>query len=218
MVSHNKKESKKETSKGQIFSIVIAAIIMLIVAILLFTTLGDNVKEKQDYRTYNKFEFQKDGDYWRTLIYRNDKPFDAVFYNHPLDCENVIYDDNATILTIEKPHTDLIISIDLNSTSKAVIAGANIGRITGKFYELPTSSALYIKKEERYKYNFSHQIVDCSDATELKPIIYINDHMNISGVFLNEENPNCIEIFGQTPDEVIKFADTYSYKIIGIMK
>jgi hypothetical protein len=102
----------------------------------------------------------------------------------------------------------------------------DIARILGKFYRIPTKSALYIPESERNdSINTSRPIVDCSEATTLSPIIWITSELNSTGVFLDRENPACVIVSGsveKTDDKsaspIVNLADLLTYKILLIMK
>lgn len=215
---HNEKNNNK--TKSEIGKTPI--IIMLVILGLLIITGAFMFMSKKDghvfYDTYNNFRFGEYGEYWRTSIARDGLSYEAIFYNHPLDVENYPYEENVTILTIEKPHTDLVIALSPDSNVTAVTAAANIARITGKFFKLPTSSALYIPKDERANYNFSNPMIDCSEATELRPIIWMRPEANETRIYLNEEYPNCIMIDSNGPEEMDAIGDLYSYKILEIIR
>lgn len=211
----NKKISEKTGKKNIVFILVILFLIM-------FATSLIYIFEKQDevyYDVYNNFRFEKyENDYWITLVARGGSNYEAIFYNHPLEVEHYPYENNVSILTLEKPHTNIIITLSPDSNVTAVTAAANIARITGKFFKIPTSSALYVLKEERENYNYTNPMIDCSEATELQPVIWLRPEANETKVHLHKDYPNCILIDSNGPEEINEIGDLYTYKILEIIK
>ncbi len=216
--THNEKNNSKkiESNKTPLFTMIIifVAIVIISSSIMLFSD-----DEDISYEKYNNFRFDRYGKYWITSIARNGEAYDAIFYNHPLDVEHYPYDNNVTKLTLDKPHTDLVISLTAETNASAVTSAANIARITGKFFKLPTSSALYVPKELRSNYSdYNYTMIDCSEATELRPVIWIRVGENETKVHLHPEYPNCILIDSKWLNESDKIGDLYSYKILEIIR
>lgn len=223
----NKKSSKKSSSKN---TIIFASIFILVVALFVggYFLFNTNHVDQRDYSIYNGFAFEQNGQYWQTSLERNGNLFDAPFNIHPLDLEKLNYSFNETVLDLilRVPHTEFILAIRPDAGSVPVQAGVNIARITGKFYGIPTSSALYIPADERGNQTFSAPVVDCSNATSLVPIIWLSVSQDTPGISLDKQNHNCI-IVGSNgladrpdglPKDIINLGDLLVYKMLGVMK
>jgi heme/copper-type cytochrome/quinol oxidase subunit 2 len=219
--AHIKNENKKDSNKkNKIILVLIGIVIIILISVLTIYVYNvvKNINNTPKYSEYNKFPFQKIEEHWYTMISYDNQPYEAIFYNHPLELEDIDYDNNASILTLNKPHVGIVIAVAPNDNATTVLAASNIARITGKFYKLPTKSALYVPVNQRNDTNYSHLLVDCSEASEKIPIIYLNGMSNVTSVSIDENNSNCILIRGSSAEEIYKSADLYTYKILGIMK
>ncbi len=227
---HHPKSHREERSTKKSFPWTIVIIIALIVIALGVGINAYNHKlhANDAYKTYNGFEFKQSGQYWITDVERNGQLFEAPFYVHPktLEERNYSYQPIVTKFMMSYPHQKYTIAISPDAGSVPVLAGVDIARIVGKFYQVPTKSALFIPKSQRNtSVNYTAPVVDCSDASVSNPIIWITSSLNSSGIYLYKEQPACIIISGssETPEgrtasPVVEMADLFAYKILGIMK
>lgn len=221
MVRHDKvNKEKKQTKSNVVIAVIIVVVLIAFVSAIFIISPGDAQAnpdyKKSDYKTYNGFEFEQQGDFWLTYVELDNIPYEAPFYNHPLDIEDIAYDDSITDLVLRQGHTNIIIAVSDNVGSTPVLAGANIARITGRLYGLPTSSALYALPEARDVNQTIFNYVDCSDATNLTPIVWINPQDDNRAIYRDAENPNCIIVGGTTDEEILASSDRLAYKLLEI--
>ena len=228
--SHKINVSSTNDSKLSKSVVVYSLIFILIVGLFVggYFMFNKNVVEQRDYSIYNGFAFKQNGKYWETMVERDGQLFEAPFNIHPIDLEglNYSFDENVLSFIMSTPHREFILAIHPDSGSIPVQTGVNIARITGKFYGVPTSSALYIPLDERdLNATYSAPVVDCSDATAMVPIIYLSIDEDSPVVKLDDENPNCI-IIGSNgledradgfPKDIISLGDLLVYKMLKIM-
>lgn len=211
------KEKKKDTS-GLIIGIIIAVVIIAFVsAVFVFKPGATSSYKKSDYKTYHGFEFTESGQYWITQIDLNGVPYEAPFYNHPLELDGISYDDSITPYFLDTGHVSITIAVNDNVGSTPVLAGLNIGRITGKLYGVPTSSALYATPQERDENVTKFRYVDCSDATQESPIIWIHVNDTFNAVYRDQSNPHCIIVGGVNNEELLKSSDMLAYRLLEII-
>jgi len=214
-------EEKKQNNKKNTPYKILKLLIIVLIVIGFLTSIAwfsiNKTTQKKEYSEYNKFPFIQSGEFWITRIGRDGVAYDATFYAHPLDLEEMYFEEWARTLTLQRRHSDIVLAVAPESDNKAVLAGVNVGRITGKFYGVPTSSAFYVPLDERANLNITHPMIDCSEATEMRPVIWIWPEGDITGVTISKDNPNCIIISSTTPDEINAVADLYTYKILRIM-
>jgi len=206
---------KKNNTMKFVYVLVAIVVIAAIVSAFYLYSPTEVVSEKKDYKTYNGFLFEQQGKYWITMVELQDQPYEAPFYNHPLDLANISYDDAITNFLLAEPHTDFVIAVRPDAGSVPVLAGVNVARVTGRFYGMPTSSALYGNESID---DMAFPTVTCADATSLKPIIWINTNTTEKGVFFDDSNEYCVQIAAPSSDEILAVADIFTYKILGIMK
>ncbi|MFP4523526.1 MAG: hypothetical protein ACLFNM_03205 [Candidatus Woesearchaeota archaeon] len=244
IVSNDKKQSSnplrkqvKNKSKKQesVFSgwyvilfIVLVVGIIALAKFVIFPTQNTVV----DYSTYRGFVFKKtmDDKAWLTQIQVQGKLFEAPFYNHPYDLEsaNIVFSDTAFSNLMSKPHAKILIGVHPDEGSSAVLAGANIARITGRFYGIPTQSAFFIPSDQQDQYsellvNSTRPVVDCSNATQEVPIIHVDTSKETAIIIEDKQYPYCITVGAkrnETKDfqDILATADYLSYKMLGIMK
>jgi len=224
--NHNNKNNKKQ--KNTFTNIIIFLVITGLIVGSYFVFFSDNHSNENQFSTYNGFSFTQNGQYWMTELEHNGQIFNAPFYIHPKTLENRNYSYNPLItkLLVGMKHQKFLIAISPDEGSTPVLAGVDIARILGKFYGIPTNSALYVEQNNRNEsINYSAQIVDCSEASYLKPIIWITSSLNKTGVFLDENNPACVIVSGsvdtaegKTTSPIVELADLLAYKILLIMK
>ncbi len=216
--TENKKESKEKSSSLIIGIIIGIVIIAFLSAVFIIKPGQDTQKYKDsDYEIYNGFVFDQSGDFWITNIELNGIPYEAPFYNHPLDVQDTPYDESITPFILETGHSNFIIAVSDNVGSTPVLAGANIARITGKLYGIPTSSALYATPDQRDENQTGFPYVDCSDATRLTPIFWINVNDTTQSIYRDQNNSNCIIVGATNNDEILESSDVFAYHILQII-
>ena len=203
--------AKKTSNTGM----TVGVIIVIIIAIIVATTSGGS---KVDYGTYNGFGFIQVGQYWQTQVEFEGEVYDVPFYNHPLDVKPVLYDDRITTFLLDTPHQLLYIAVHPDAGSVPVLGGVNIARVTGKLYGLPTKSALYVEEKDLAALNTTEfPTVSCQNATQLTPVMHIQNNATITGSYFDDKNEYCIIVSATTDDEMLRIADIVAYKLLGII-
>ena len=202
-------------------------VFVLAIMVIVGLRLLSHSSSLDKYSSYNGFEFTRSGNYWITSLERNGNLFEAPFYIHPLDLEsrNYSYDPLITKLLVGTRHSQFTIAVSPDEYSIPVLAGVDIARILGKFYGIPTKSSLYIPVDDRNEsITYENPIVDCSEASVLKPVIWITSSLNKTGVFLDHDNPACVIVSGsadtpegRTTSPLVELADLLAYKILLVM-
>lgn len=217
----NHQKVKKPINTWVVILIVLGILVVIASAFALFPRpTTENIKPT-DFSTYNKFQFEKGAKYWKTQVSRNGQTYEAFFYNHPTALENMLYDNATTDYILKVPHRNFLIAVDPNeATSKSVLAGVNIARITGKFYQKETGSALYVPVANRTEAMMNttiHQVIDCSESTQETPVIWINPNDNETMVYIHPEFEHCIVVGATNEEDIFKSSDLLTYKILRIM-
>lgn len=221
MVKKHKEYNIKHREKlPASFIIVLSVIVVLLIvgAFFIFTT-----DEKLDYSQYNSFRFTKIGNNWQTMVEMNDQLYEVPFYNHPYDISGINYNNNVTVHLMDvintvKPKREIVIAVHPDSGSVPVLAGVNIARITGKFYETKTSSALYLSPEEIDSYNNTEDlpIANCDSADFYTTVVVVSLNETTKKVdFLGD---NCVIVGAGNEDDLLMVADLVGYKLLGIMR
>lgn len=213
MVKHNKtyKQNKRDNSIG----IIIAVVAILVIAIVTVAIVSKG--PRVSYDTYNGFSFTQTGKYWLTYVELEGSPYEVPFYNHPLDVENIYYDEEITPFILYEPHKTFYIAVSDNVGSTPVLAGTNIARVTGRLYGMPTKSALYVEEEMRDNES-SFPYKTCKDATSLEPVFWIHVNDVDKRIYRDSENPYCIILGASDNEGILAVADVFVYKILQIMK
>jgi len=219
-----KTENKKNEPSSTKTKLIWISIILLI--LIIFSVVGYSIKQKIDeknkYEYYRTFKFEKISDmFWRTYVLKNNQELEFITYNHPLDLEQIPFNESVRVLTLNRRHMNLTLAISPEADMNGIVAGVNIARITGNYFGLPTNSALYIPVDERnLSQNYTRPPIDCSEATELSPILWLLPEGNETSVYLHPQYPNCIIVSGSNehPEDIIKSADLYTFKIMRIME
>ena len=212
---HSNIHKHKKRSYGTILAVVFIVLVVLGLGYFVY----DNVDSANSYKNFNGFLFEQSGEYWITGVELEGQPYTVPFYNHPLDLDDVYYDPEVSDYILDVPHTNFIIAVHPDAGSLPVLAGVNIARVTGRFYGVPTSSALYIPQDELSLYNETGlPVIDCSLATSDSPVLWMNIDESAAVVRFDENNPHCIIVGGSNGDEILASADMFVYRILGIIK
>ncbi|MEA3399505.1 MAG: hypothetical protein U9R00_03290 [Patescibacteria group bacterium] len=223
-VDFGKKHSKKKMTYKNIALYIILFVLVLgfFIGAYYYFNDSDKVIEK-DYTIYEGFAFEKIGKFWQTVVEKDGNLYEVPSYTHPLDLEDkdYYYDDRITDFILKVRHSNLVLAVEPDAGSIPVMAGVNVAKITGSFYGLPTSSALYIPADERNEsFNYSAPVVDCSDASIMSPIIYLDDKAEVEGVYSINEYPGCIVIGANVSENnqtILELSDLFVFKILRIM-
>lgn len=221
MVKKHKSNNAKHQEHIPTSFIVILSVVVVILGIAAFFIF--TAEEPVDYSQYNGFRFTQIGDNWQTLVEMNEQLYEVPFYNHPHDIIGVLYDDNVTlhfkdVINTVKPKREIIIAVHPDSGSVPVLSGVNIARVTGKFFGVKTTSALYLPPEDVNTYNNSEDlpIANCDVADFLSTVVIVSlNETRTSVEFLDED---CVLIGAPDGDSLLMAADLVGYKLLGIMR
>ena len=211
MVKKHTKESKPIA-----WPLIVGAIALI--AIIFLVTFLFSREDPVDYSTYNQFEFtQLDGG-WQTLVEKDGELFQIPFYTHPLDIANVTYEEKVTqdlldLFRTIQPQRTLWIAVAPDASPNSVLAGVNIARITGRFYESTTQSAFYTNMTGM---NFTRPTVTCENATLRNTILIIDENATDNAVRYRDDY--CLEVTGTSVPNLLMSADMLGYKLLGIMQ
>ena len=215
-ISFNKKNAK-ENKLTMVAGIILG---LIIVAVIVYGSyqLINKATSKEDLSVYNGFAFEhrvtEKQDFWITHVQLSGDVYEVPFYNHPSGLEDYVYDDRVTEYLLRKGIQEIILAVHPDAGSTPVLAGINIARVTGKFYGISTSSALYVPEDETYDLNITQ--VNCGDATGQKPIIWLTNTTVEPSVILSDDEHFCIYVSGEG-DNILAAADLLVYKLLGIM-
>jgi hypothetical protein len=218
-------ENEKKQSSSFMYVGLFVGVILLIFILAIFIIFPSQ-ESGNDYSTYKGFSFSylSNEGVWLTHIQMQGDLFEAPFYNHPYDLEtaNIIY--SPTVITKILQAETIQIALHPSEPASSVLPGVNIARITGKFYQIPTSSALFIQKEERNNsMEYEYPLVDCSNSNKNNVILHIDTTVDASLLVEDKDYPYCI-LVGAKRDElrpyhdILAVADLLVYKLVGIMR
>ncbi len=219
MVKKHHSSTKKFLQKHKTRFFLEIFLALIIIVILVFGALQLVKKPKQDLTTYNGFTFEHrvsgERDYWVTHVQLSGQTYEVPFYYHPSALENYSYDTRLTKYILHYPIKKIIIAVHPKAGSVPVLAGIDLARVTGKFYGIPTASALYVPAGENYS-SLNLTQVNCNDATNTEPIIWLTNTTVEPKVILSNDTHYCIIVSGQG-DNILAAADLMAYKLLGIL-
>jgi len=219
MVKRHTQSSKKHTSTNKTTTAVGIVVGLVIVGLIVFGIYTLVNRETVDLSVYNGFAFERRPSgqqvYWITQVQLAGEIYEVPFYHHPTELEAYEYDERITNYILKHPFQEIVLAVHPEAGSIPVLAGVNIGRVTGKFYGVPTSSALFIP--EGYEHNATGlPEVNCKNATSTRPIIWLSNSTSEPSVVLSDEEEYCIYVSGEDKN-ILAAADLFAYKILGIM-
>ena len=218
------KSSNESLFTGKYFTLFIG-MVLLIIIIGVFI-LSPFQSKGQDYSTYRGFAFAylAQDEVWLTHIQIQGNIFEAPFYNHPYDLETASIAYSPSVLEKFLQTEKIVIAIPPHEPSSTVLAGVNIARITGRFYQIPTMSALFVPLQEHYLFNGSqHPLVDCSFARPEQLVIVLTTEKQGPIITEDKNNPYCIYVGSASKEQrphhdLLAVADYLVYRLVGIMK
>lgn len=171
-------------------------------------------KETANQYAYNNFVFARETqtDLWTSYAYTADgTQYRVQTYYAPKDLENIsimndtyigIYNAQAVVFALNNSLENYT-----GGGAKAAIGAIEIGKIVGTKYGIlnkPTFSAL----------TDGPKSISCANATSITVVIQFNigDQTSVT------HEKNCINVVGETPDDIIKASSRLMYQIIGVMR
>jgi len=198
------------------FWILAAALIIFFLALVYIPKIMHQ-QEVEDNK-YNGFDFYKGTDgFWYTVVQKGAQPYQIPFYYHPRELEDITVEPSirGKFFDMVANNGSIYIVVDPDAPSKAVIAGVEIAKITGKGYQIlnvPTYSA-FSKEPTNITTNVETPILSCSAA---------NNKTLIVGLVLSNKNiaysqGYCIRLEAASYDDMVRVADRLMYSLLGIM-
>ena len=222
-MSDEKQEEKKDNDSGLkiVLYAVIGIILIFAIAFAIRFILSKDVEtiediysktlageESKDNYLYNGFAFVKIGPFWYTRIVKGDQHFDIPFKYDPKSVEDII----VLVEPEDFNFSFIFLTSDPDLTSRTAIASIEVGRIIGDKYDImniPIRAALTRSKE-----GVSEQIpvITCDDAGNGTGVVLFGLG-DATGVVTKDD---CILVAGTDEEEIIRAADKFAYRILGI--
>ncbi|MDD5086908.1 MAG: hypothetical protein PHV16_04095 [Candidatus Nanoarchaeia archaeon] len=204
-------QNEEENSSGSGKFLIIAVIAIVGLTILFFSIryLYQPKPIENNYE-YNGFTFTKIEGYgvWFTEIQKQDKNFRVSMRYSPMEVEDIPIDRTAYQVILNS--NELYLTVPNNLSSIAVLALAEVGRITGTQYgilDIPSTGALTHSKGDETP------VKNCEDAVGGTGIILFNLG-NYTRVYLEGK---CVIVEGETDWDIVRAADRLTFGLLGIM-
>lgn len=217
--SHDHEEITSDSSKS--FIIVLGVIIILFALLMMFSFSQKIFVKDKPTDDYNNYKFQKQVDakgniFWTTEIQKPgfENILNVTFYNHPNDLEDYFF-DNSIVKRMIMHRGVLYIALKPDMGATPVLAGVNIARITGKFYEIETRSALYDEFNDLNETSFP--VLSCADSSNDLMVLWIKKG-ETDRVYIDSNYNNCIVLEATDVNQTLVMADLIGYKLLGIMR
>jgi len=211
-------EPEKDITKR---SFLIMLVSLIIIFSIVFGSLWYSNYHKQkviEENSYNGFSFyEQPGGLWLTRLSVNGQLYNIPFYNHPRDLKDIAIQKDVELL-IKNPNgypKAVYISVDPNASSRVVVGGVEIARITGNKYNL-----LNIFTKSALHYNPSNDtdtlVVNCSNSNPEVIVLYF-DKGTGNAIYSDKKYPYCIHLDYVTDNDSIRIADRFAYQLLNIM-
>ena len=205
--------------KKHILWVIIIIIIVAAVAIAfsVFNKSKAQYKQTESQVIYNYYTFNRQQDnLWYLDLSIKNAPYIIPFYYTPFETENITINDSAVLSLAnflhENPGGRVYISVDPQASSKDVIASVEIARLLGSKYNIFNFD---VKSAISKPYNDTlYPVITCLNSTSSTLVIMIEDNgpNRVAGL------KNCILIRASSPDEIIRVADAFSFRMLGIIR
>jgi hypothetical protein len=207
----------EEKKTGSLKFWILAAALIIFFLALVYVPKILHGQEAENNR-YNGFDFYKAGDgFWYTVVQKGAQPYEIPFYYHPKELEDIVIEPGIKdkFFDMVENNGTIFIVVDPDAESKAVIAGVEIAKITGRGYQLlnvPTYSA-FSKEPTNMTTNVETPILNCAAA---------NNKTLVVGLVLTSRNviysqDYCIRLEAASYDDMVRVADRMMYNLLGIM-
>lgn len=204
----------KPLSGRKTLMLCIALIILVFVSFFSYSYYVKVWKPKQ-YR-YNGFDFHKGDLVWTTQVEVDGRLYAIPFYNHPKELETIVVEPGIENKIKRLNSSDKIfITIDPDLESRAVIAAVELSRITGSRYDIfnvPTQGAL-TRPSWKGKADSVNPVVTCANANNNTLVVWLK----LGDVNAVHSSDNCLLLEGKTGEDLIRVADRFVYRLLGIM-
>ncbi|MBU1199266.1 MAG: hypothetical protein KKF46_02780 [Nanoarchaeota archaeon] len=209
-----KEETPEEARAKTINFIIFASILIILFLAIVFVPKFIN-KTKFEGNKYNNFEFTPVGKFWYTEIQSGNQRSPVPFYYHPSELEDIIIDSTLKekFLDMKRNNGSIFITLDPDSESnEVVLAGVEISKITGQWYQIPTSSA-FIKPPSNAVTESETPIITCRHSSNRTLVVWLT----LSNVNLASSEGYCVILEAKTYTDMIRVADRVVYQLLGIM-
>jgi len=209
-----KKETPEEARKKTIQFIIFTAVLLLVFLAIVFVPKFINKTKIESYK-YNNFDFAQVGKFWYTEIQSGNQRSPVPFYYHPSELEDIIIDSTLKekFFDMQRNNGSIFITLDPDSESnEIVLAGVEISKITGQWYQIPTSSA-FIKAPSNALTESETPIITCKHSSNRTLVVWLT----LSDVNLASAEGYCVIIEAKTYTDMIRVADRTIYQLLGIM-
>jgi hypothetical protein len=192
----------------------------VIIALFAAVIGGYYWQQQETVKPYNNFQFVKDGQLWITTAQKGDQPYRIPFYNHPSTLENIVAEPDVEQPLLEaglnnESNVSVFISVDPTLSSRAVVGGVEISRLTGDRYDilnLPTRSGL-LREPVNQSAATDTPIVTCDAASDDRIVIALR--RGPSNLITTEGD--CIVLEATNGENMLRVADRFAYMILGVM-
>jgi hypothetical protein len=223
-----KNSAKKATSvpartlvmpKKKFILATIIIFIALVIIILLLIFWKSLFPPKALAHVYNGYTFDKINisNTWRTNLTWMNIQIRAEFYYHPQQLDKIPVDKNIRndFIAVRNSGGQFYIGFDpvLSTLGTTAIAGTEVSKISGKYFGVPTKAGFTTPLTDVNQSNFTYPIVNCEMA---------NSTVFVLEFLPSNENKisykaNCAVIYAMTPNDTIRMADLFVYKLINII-
>ena len=192
--------------------IALGVFVALCVTLALFLS-----RPEVDY-TYNNYPFTKatcpgtDTFCYFAELKIDSEQYAIQFYHHPSDVENIIF-EYAALESLRdaraQSNATVIIGVPDGAPGQLAIAGSQLGRVLGKRYGILDFTVVQMV------IGTGIDKADCDDARKNTVVIAFQQGAENA---ITSPSPNCIVLTATSPEETIKVADAFVYRIFGIIR
>ena len=216
------KSSKTKKSKNST-KIIIGTIIILTLFILLFFNAKNSLEPKND--TYNGFSFfEDDSGFWETYVTISGTDYQIVFNHHPKEILDIYVNPlikNRLRLLDARDH--LVMAIDEDAHTTSVVAASQLARLHKLNYLMvPINGAMYDENFNLTEHFANPEKNETAFTTNCKLssdsfVVMRFKKGNETSMDFYDNNPNCIYVTAQEPEDFRRLADKLAYDLLGII-
>lgn len=209
---HDKVQRNLFKNKAFVWSLSVVVLIVIL-AVLYFTMFSNKPSVEDKYSNYNGYLFNKtEIGLWRTTLKTGIGDTSYDFYYHPLDVENVTYNNSINLYVIavgkNKGNFTVAYSPELSSYGKAAIAGSEVTKVLGTYIAVRSG---FTEPLPEYP---DIPVYNCSSSSPFNYVLEFK--LGESNEIVSKDY--CTLIVGEDLDSLIMLADTYVYRSMGIIR
>ncbi len=228
ITNEQNKDSEKKNPKNQkhlVVSkkkfIIATSIIVIVIAILVLALIfWKNIFPQKEFsHIYNNYTFNhlNLSNTWLTNLTWMNIKITYEFYYHPQQLDKIPVDKNirTDFIAVRNSGGNFYIGFDpvLSTLGTTAIAGTEVSKVTGKYFGVPTKSGFTTPLTDTTQDNFTYPIVNCEMANSTVFVLEFLPSDTNKIVY----NANCAVIYAATPNDTIRMADLFDYKLINII-